>query len=539
MRILLLFLTVGLGQFLLTLEPHFSSPAPSPPFQPNIIWIVADDMSLTMGCYGDSVARTPNLDRLATESTRYTQVFSVHGACSPSRAALITGMYPTSIGAHHMRTTGYGPIGQPPYEAVPAPSVKCFSEYLRGAGYYCTNNEKTDYQFSTPFTAWDESSARAHWRNRQPGQPFFAVFTLMDTHAHFIWERADSLQTDPQRVKLPPYYPDTDSVRRDVARQYDNVRRIDERAGQILRQLTEDGLSDNTYVVFLADNGQGLARSKRFLYDSGIQVPLLIRTPDRARAGKTDNRLISFVDFAPTMLSLAGLRPPSAMQGQAFTGEYAQKPRNYIFAATDRIGIRHDRVRVVRSARFKYVRNYHPELPFNHYDESYSRLLALHRELYRLHGEGKLNAVQELYFRPRRPREELFDVVNDPHEIHDLAADPRYRTELATLRGEHERWVSSTGDLGIVLEKELIERFWPGGKQPQTASPTVTRISESANLERVQLQCATPGASIGYRLGDQPGWAIYTKPFAVQKGTSVQAKAIRIGYALSPANADS
>ncbi|NJO03362.1 MAG: sulfatase [Bacteroidia bacterium] len=291
-------------------------PDVSSPERPNIVWITTEDMSPRLGCYGDPVAQTPNIDQLARQSVRYTQVYSVSGVCSPSRSALITGNYPSTIGTLHHRTTQKENPHASPYVAVPPPEVKAFPEYLRAAGYYCSNNVKTDYQFGLPFSIWDESSAQAHWRNRpSKDQPFFAVFNSTLTHESGLFrpkfdnkntESAPSRITDRQAVVLPPYFPDHPEVREDVARQYDNIYRMDAWVGDILAQLAEDGLAENTIVFFFSDHGTCLPRGKRWLYDSGIKVPLLVRWPRHLNAASIDERMISFIDFAPTVLAWPG-----------------------------------------------------------------------------------------------------------------------------------------------------------------------------------------------------------------------------------------
>ena len=271
-----------------------SAPRSEPP--PNILWITVEDLSPRLAPYGDSLAATPTLNRLASEGMTFNRVFSISGVCAPSRSALITGMYPISIGTHHMRTTHEAPGLPGPYLAVPPPHVKAFTESLRAAGYYTSNNAKTDYQFGEPLTAWDESSPSAHWRNRAPDQPFLAVFNSGRTHESRVWPNPEEEPIlDPARVEVPPYYPDTPVVRTDLARHYDNITRVDGWVGHLLDQLEEDGLSENTIVFFFSDHGDGLPRAKRWLYDSGLRVPMFVRWPGKIEAGSVTDRLVSFV----------------------------------------------------------------------------------------------------------------------------------------------------------------------------------------------------------------------------------------------------
>lgn len=512
---------------------------PSAPLRPNIVWITVEDMSPRLGCYGDRTVPTPNIDRLAREGIRYTRAFATYGVCAPSRHTLITGMYPTSTGAMHMRTMSRTSalskikdpelLKIPTYEATPPPPVKCFTEYLRAAGYYCTNNAKTDYQFRSPLTAWDDSSGKAHWRNRpRPDMPFFAVFNSMRTHESQIFKQTSPQVTDPARLKLPPYYPDTSAVRRDLARHYDNIAAMDRWVGEMLKQLEEDRLLEKTVVFFFSDHGDGLPRHKRWVLDSGIQVPLIIRWPDGqkpAQAGTTQGDLVSFIDFAPSMLSLAGLEVPAHMQGQPFLGPRKSAPRKYIYACRDRMDPAPETIRAVRDQRFKYVRNYRPDLPYIGFIP-YEDQQEIQREIKQLAREGKLGPDQWQFSAKRKPLEELYDTEADPHEIRNLAADPRYLEKLAELRGAHEAWTARYGDLGRLPETELIKRLWPpDGRQPTTADPVI-RVAEG----KATLTCQAEGASLAYRLDGKGPWHLYTKPFPVPAGTRIEAQAIRLGW---------
>lgn len=506
----------------------------------NIVWITVEDMSARLGCYGDSTVATPNIDRIAAEGVRYTRAFGVYGVCAPNRHCLILGMYPTSTGAMAMRTwkrtsalsmiTDPQLLAIPTYEATPPPAAKCFTEYLRAAGYYCTNNQKTDYQFQPPVTAWDESSARAHWRNRpDPEQPFFAVFNHTGTHESKTFEQTAPQVTDPAKVPVPPYYADVPVVRRDLARQYDNIAAVDGQIGKLLDELHQDGLLDETVVFFFSDHGDGLPRMKRWVYDSGIHVPLLVRFPAGRAAGTTNGELVSFVDFAPTVLSLAGLSIPAHMQGQAFLGPSRARPRRYIFAARDRMDPAPETIRAVRDQRFKYVRNYRPELPYIGYIP-YRDRSELMQEMLKLTREEKLGPDQWQFWSKSKPLEELYDTESDPHEIHNLAADPAHFEKLNELRDAHQRWKTETKDLGHIPETELIKRLWPPeGRQPTTALPEI-QIAQASDSRQVSLTCASPGASIAYRLGAEKRWRLYDKPFAVASGTKVTAMANRLGW---------
>lgn len=526
--------------------------------KPNILWISLEDTSPRFGCYGDPLARTPNIDRLAAEGRLYRNAFAVAGVCSPSRSAIITGMYPTAIGAHHMRTehvNPYTPELPTPYAAVPPAYVKAFPEYLRAEGYYCTNNFKTDYQFASPLTAWDEDGRDAHWRHRRPGQPFFAVFNHMLTHESAMWgdmirkhtfpEQAGDVArgTDPDRVQLPPYIPDTPKSRESLAKYYDLIAEADAFVGKLLRELEEDGEAENTIVFLWSDHGEGLPRAKRWPYDAGIRVPLIVRAPGLVPPGQVSDELVSLIDLAPTVLSLTGAILPCHLQGQPFLGEKA-KPRECIFATRDRYDESYDMVRAVRDKRFKYIRNYYPEKPYLQWIK-FSHNHPMFQELWRLELSGQLEGEERLLMHTRRPAEELYDCDSDPYETRNLAADPRYRETLKRLRGALDEWRAKYDVWGDVPEAQMTLQMWPGGKQPKTAAPIFVPINSVchgitpqnegvfAEPTAILLHSATQGASLAYTTeeGPAPHWRLYTGPIMLRSGSvTIRAKAVRIGY---------
>ncbi|HIE29033.1 TPA: sulfatase [Candidatus Poribacteria bacterium] len=511
--------------------------------RPNILWISCEDISPRLGCYGDPVARTPNLDRLAEQGMRFTKVFTSSPVCAPCRSGIITGMYQTSIGTHHMRTTHKGEGLPTPYSAVPPPYVKTFTEYLRAEGYYCTNNSKTDYQFTTPVTAWDESSNKAHYRNRpDKNQPFFAVFNLTMTHESQNWLEPEV--TDPATVEVPPYYPDTMVVRKDIARLYDNIAAMDKRAGEILKELEDDGLADDTIVFFWSDHGDGLPRAKRWVYDSGTHIPLIVRWPGHFKPGSINDDLISSIDFGPTVLSLAGTTIPMHIQGQPFLGTKAKPAREYVFSARDRFDESYDMVRSVRDKRYRYIRNFYPEIPYIIWIPYRNRGPAM-QEMLRLHAEGKLAGPQKLWFSNRRPPEELYDCQADPHQIDNLADNSAYNDVLERMSEVLDEWRRETKDMGDISEELMVNQMWPGGIQPETAQPKFipnAHENRGTSLQNggtftgpitVSIYCATQGASIAYtaETGENPHWLLYTGPIRLTEGTTVlRAKAIRYGY---------
>lgn len=431
--------------------------------RPNILWITCEDTSPHLGAYGDTFAVTPNLDALARESVRYTQAFAYTGVCAPSRSCLITGVYPLRLGSHHMRSTARLP-GE----------VKPFPSYLRATGYYASNNVKEDYNFATPRGTWDESSKDAHWRKRAAGQPFFSVFNFTVTHQSQIFcdeatyakntrRLTPGQRRDPARVTVPPFHPDTPEFRREWARHYENVTAMDYQVGDVLAELERDGLSEDTIVFFFSDHGTGMPGVKMWAWGPSLRVPLLVRFPRKwqhlapSTPGSTVDRLVSFVDFAPTVLSLAGVSAPSYFQGAAFLGRASGAPRDLIFGGKERQGEAVDLVRYVRDHRFQYIRNFHPHMPYGQY-MSYNWQHASMRAWEQLQRDGKLAGAPARFFTARKAAEELYDVQADPWQVRNLASDPAYASELSRLRVALAAQMRAAGDLGLLPERELHAR---------------------------------------------------------------------------------
>ncbi|MGB3618438.1 MAG: sulfatase [Catalinimonas sp.] len=540
--------------------------AEAPPKRPNILWLVAEDLSPYLPAFGDSTVATPNLSRLAAEGVRYTNMYSPSGVCAPSRAAIATGLYPSSFGANHMRTGSYTEVtGLPKYQAVPPPEARMVSEWMRLAGYYCTNNVKGDYQFDAPATAWDAWSNYAHWRNRAtkgrpgPETPFYAVFNFGVTHESGLFEPYGPRYNEQRHYQagdtsfhtlpwgerspdttvvehlpqdadfsVPPYLPDNEVTRRDLWKMYNNIAEMDRQLGAVLDQLEADGLLEETIIFFYGDHGGPLPRQKRLIYDSGLRVPLIVRFPNGARAGEIDDQLCSFVDFAPTLLHIAGQEVPDYMHGRSFVGDETPA-RDYIHAAADRFDGFTDAIRAVRDARYKYIRNYRPEQGY-YLPVTYREKIPTMRELLRLRDAGELNEAQAQWFRETKPREELYDCQNDPHELRNLADDPAHAEKLAELSAEMDRWLADIGDRPNLPERELIADLWDGADaMPTTANPRVE------TGEQLRITCDTEGASIGYRVVPDDGpapdaWQIYQKPVEVPAGTNLEVVAHRIGY---------
>ncbi len=519
--------------------------------RPNILLLMAEDLSSRIGAYDDAVAHTPNIDRLAREGVRYTNAFTAAGVCAPSRAAIITGMHQESIGAQHMRSYTSGPAD---YRAVPPADVKAFPELLRASGYYTFNRNKLDYQFSHvrsgtgPFTIWDDDdSGDVNFDEISKQQPFFGYINFIGTHESGLFYK-DVFPTgiaqiytqmkqalihrhtqdliSPDDVEVPPYYPDTPLVRKDIARQYNNLITVDRQVGEVLDALEKSGQADNTIVIWTTDHGDGLPRAKRELYDSGIKVPMIIRWPERYKpagieAGGVSDRLISLIDLAPSFLSLAEAKPAPFMHGVPFAGKAEVAERQYVYASRDRIGDRPDRQRAIRDKRFKYIRSY--DLQPGAFHLAYRDNLDSMQELWRLFEAGQLNDVQMQWFSPR-PEEMLFDTHNDPHEINNLASNPAYTEELSRLREAFEEHHQQVVDLSEDSEVKMAEHFWPGGEQPQTAVPELLRQDGS-----VVIRCASRGASIGYRVNGGR-WRLYTDIINVAGGDRIEAKAVRYGW---------
>ena len=458
---------------------------------PNILWLSAEDISPHLGCYGDDRAITPNLDRLAKQGVRYTHAFTTAGVCAPCRSGIITGMYQTTLGTHHMRCNAKLPS-----------FVKPFPMLLRSAGYYCTNNSKTDYQFSAPKGTWDVSSGRAHWKNRKAGQPFFAVFNFGGCHESGIAGESKyrsvtevlnpSQRQDPGALKLPPYYPDTPIVREDWKRNYELITAMDAWVGEHLRALEASGEADNTIVFFWSDHGVGLPRAKRWLYDSGTRIPLIVRIPERLRTGTQgkphtiDSQLVSSIDFAPTVLNLADVDVPGHMQGRAFLGDALTAPRRYVYGARDRMDERYDIIRMVRDDRFRYIRNYEPLKPYYQYMNTPEKGATM-KEIRRLEKSGGLTGAARLFSADRKPVEELYDLENDPHEVNNLAANPGHAERLNTMREAHYRWVRESRDIGLLPEPEIITREKVYGARydilrQEGSTAVMKRLGETAAL---------------------------------------------------------
>lgn len=427
--------------------------------RPNIVWIIPDDMSANFACYGETAIATPNVDKLAANGVKFTNAYVTAPVCSTCRSAFITGMYQTSIGAHHHRS-GRGE------EKIRLPeSIKLVPKLFQEAGYFtCISGwpnakgpnakglGKTDYNFE-----WDESVYDgADWSKRKAGQPFFAQIQINGgklrgndssgwEKTHQAAEKALGSRTDVAAVTLPPYYPKHPDVLRDWAAYLDSVRMTDVTVGEVVARLEKEGVLDNTIVLFMTDHGISHARGKQFMYDEGLHVPLVITGPG-IEAGTVREDLVEHIDIAALSLAAAGIAIPEHMQAKDILAR-DYKPREAVFAARDRCDETVDHMRSVRTKQFKYIRNFLPHRPYLQpcaYKDGKQILIAM-REW---HAAGKLDETQLLIFRDIRPSEELYDMNADPHEIRNLADDPKYASEVTELRGRLDKWMEETNDHG-------------------------------------------------------------------------------------------
>jgi len=431
------------------------------PTRLNVLWLIAEDFGPHLSCWGTKEVWTPTIDRLAADGVRYTRFYTTAPVCSPSRSAFMTGMYQTTIGAHHHRShrdDGY---------TLPA-GVKVGTDWFRGAGYYTANvvqfptgfgfrgQGKTDWNFTYRGKPFDTD----RWADLKNHQPFFAQVNFKETHRKFVSPK----RADPAKVEIPPYYPDHPVTRADWAEYLDAATELDGKVAKILAQLEADGLADNTVVALFGDNGQAHVRGKQFCYESGLNVPLIIRWPKGRPApkhftpGTIDDRLLVSIDLLPTMLDLCGLPKPEKMQGEIFLGERAAPPREYAFGARDRCDETVAMFRTVRDARYRYIKNFMPERPFLQSNNYKERSYPVWNLLKKLDADGTLTAEPKVLTAPHMPAEELYDLAADPHEIRNLAERPEHRSTLERLRGALEKWMVETNDQGRTPEPPEVAK---------------------------------------------------------------------------------
>lgn len=416
--------------------------------RPNILWLTSEDNSPYLGCYGDSLAKTPNLDRLAEQGVRYRNAFANAPVCSVARTTLITGMYASSLGGQNHRST----------VALPQP-FKLYPEHFRAAGYYCTNNSKTDYNFQGGQKAWDESSSKASYDNRRPNQPFLAVYNSTTSHESQVAPKKGKtdFRVSPDKISLPPYHPDTEAIRRDWANYYDQITLMDQEVGQLLDKLERDGLADDTIVLYHSDHGGGLPRGKRNIHDSGTRVPLIVRFPKKwshlapAKPGEWVTDLVSFVDIPVTLFSLCNVPIPEHYEGRPFLGEKKSAPRDHVFLYRGRMDERYDTVRAVRNSEFRYIHNYSPHRPSGQQYSYPFRVLPSMKSWFDEFIAGRCNIAQANYWLPK-PSEEFYSISNDPFELNNLISEPQLTASISKLRAALRAEILASRDTGFVPE---------------------------------------------------------------------------------------
>ena len=516
--------------------------------RPNILMVVCEDISPYLGCYGDRVAVTPRLDFFSEEGILHTHMFTSVGVSAPSRYSLITGRYASTDGANYMRVNYFNKE----FSTVPPSGVKCYTEFLRQQGYYCTNNAKTDYQFAVPVAAWDEQGEKAHWKHAPVDQPFFAVFNLNITHESQIWKNTHlPLSVSPDSVQLPPYYPDNAIVRHDHAVLYTNIAKMDTQFGQLLDELERSGRADHTIVIFYSDNGGPLPRAKREIMDSGTRVPFMIRFPNRYGAGAKNDALNMFVDIPATVLALAGIQVPAYMHGRpmyegkhivsenssttplkADVWRHSKKRRKFVFGATDRFDEQVEKRASIRTERYLYIYNYMPSQPV-YRPVDFRLSMPMMRNMLELYEAHALNAVQRRWFELPQGCEELYDCEDDPHQIHNLVGDSRYTSHLQQMRKAFRKeWIEAYNqDWERFSEADFVKKMWPDNRKPQ-----VEPVQWSIDKNTVKLCHDLNRLSASYQLirarevGKNQSWKLYSTPVVLKEGEVMTVRLERIGY---------
>ena len=441
--------------------------------RPNVLWLTSEDHGPEMGCYGDKLARTPNIDGLASKGMAFQRAWSVAPVCAPARTAIITGLYPSSSGGLHMRSMVTLPAG-----------FKLYPQYLREAGYYCTNNSKTDYNVNEPGKVWDESSGKASWKNRAEGQPFFAIFNSTKSHESQIRTRPHTQITKPSDVRVPAYHPDLPEVREDWAQYYDKVSEADADAGKRLAELTASGLAEDTIVFYYGDHGSGMPRSKRWPCNSGLHVPMVVYFPPKwehlapkeYKSGGMSNRMVSFVDLAPTVLSIAGIKPPEWMQGYAFAGPHQSEPQPFLYGERGRMDERMDLVRSITDGRYIYLRNYYPHVSQAQrvaYQFETPTTRVWHNQFLR----GQTNDAQSIFWRTPKAVEELYDLKSDRDEVNNLANSKDHQVILRSMREAQAKHLLRTKDICFLPEMEMHARS--SGSTPYDIARDASKYSQA------------------------------------------------------------
>ena len=496
---------------------------------PNFLWLICEDQSLFFSMYGDSIANTPNINQLANDGIVYQNCYTPSPVCAPSRSSLITGMYPTTLGTHHMRAYKKSALNNtinahnslPYYSAKPIKPIRFFTEDLRANGYYCTNNSKEDYNMLTSPLAWDESSQTAHWRNRKEGQPFFSVFNFNITHESRVWKnKALYSKEELENIVIPYLFPDDTGIRSDLLTNYKNIEKLDAQIGVIIDQLKTDGLYENTIIFFFSDHGGPFPRYKRSIYETGIRVPMVAKWIDDTCRGST-YQLVSFVDFAPTILDVANIAREFPFEGISF---FKKDKRNYVFAATDRFDEESDMRRSVRVGDFKLIYNgdttssvYKPVV--------YRQRMKTMRVLDSLKEEQGSNTYFSNWFSKHKDRFELYDVTNDYYETNNLMSDPKYEQAYKTLKHYLFKWIEES-DFGNMSESAMLESMFTSA----ISIPKLNMPKLITNDEGYLIESNNQYASVGWRNKNEKVWNIYTANDLIQPIGDFEVLLFRPGY---------
>lgn len=492
----------------------------------NILWLVCEDQSLFFSSYFDSIAKTPNLDELASNGIVYDNFFAVSPVCSPSRSSIITGMYPTTIGTQHMRAykknkdSINSKTNLPFYSAVPKSNIKFFTENLRKMGYFCTNNSKEDYNMEMSPLAWNESNKNAHWRNRNENQPFFSVFNFNITHESRMWGNYKKHSNDEiNKIILPPFFPNNNTIKNDFVTNYKNIEKLDKQVGEIINQLKDDGLYENTVIFFFSDHGGPFPRYKRSIYDSGLKCPLIIKWT-KTRNEPRNNQMISFIDLAPTILELTKSETNYEMEGVSF---YNQNNRDYIFAATDRFDEYTDKRRCVRNKEFKLIINCDTNSSIMK-PVMYRQNMKTMRILDSLNDLKQNTISMERWYKKTKPKYELYDIANDPYELNNLYTNKDYDSIFYELKKKLDNWIVKS-DYGNIKENQILKEMWPNGEKPKLKDPSIIKKDNGINIISNNIN-----SSVGWRNNKTENWKIYSTDEIINPENSFEIIVFKPGY---------
>ncbi len=496
---------------------------------PNFLWLVCEDQSLFFSMYGDSSANTPNLDQLANDGIVYQNCYTPSPVCAPSRSSLITGMYPTTLGTHHMRAYKKSAKNKsinmhnllPYYSSKPKKPIQFFTEILRENGYYCTNNSKEDYNMITSPLAWDESSKVAHWRNRQVGQPFFSVFNFNVTHESNIWKNEDLYsKNELESVLVPNIFPDHLAIKSDILTNYKNIEKLDEQIGVIINQLKEDSLYEKTIIFFFSDNGGPFPRYKRSIYETGIRVPMVAKWINDSCRGNT-SQLISFVDFAPTIIDAANMKEKFSFEGISF---FKKNQRKYIYSATDRFDENTDMRRSIRGRNFKLIYNGDTTTP-TYRKVDYRQQMKTMKVLDSLKQKKELNTYFSDWFYKNKNRFELYEITVDYFETNNLINNPKYDQIYKTLKYYLFEWIKDS-DFGNMSEATMLETMFSSSISiPKLNTPKLV-VSDSGYL----VESNNLYTSVGWRNKNETVWNIYSENEKIQPNDNFEILLFKPGY---------